>query len=130
MILLADSDVLSGIRVLILEDEFLIAMDVEQLCRDHNAAAVTNLRSVAEADALDFGAFDVAVLDVMLGGRSVLGFAGRLHAERIPFIFASGYGRPDGVFDGFPGVPVVGKPYAASALLQALADVVSRSRAG
>ena len=34
------NDILSGLRILILEDEFLIALDVEQLCRDHGATDI------------------------------------------------------------------------------------------
>ncbi|TIX32026.1 MAG: response regulator, partial [Mesorhizobium sp.] len=37
---------LDGLRILVLEDEFLIAMDVEQLCRDHGAAEVTIAREI------------------------------------------------------------------------------------
>ena len=42
------SQPLAGLRVLILEDEFLIAMDVEQLCRDHGAADVIILRRLED----------------------------------------------------------------------------------
>lgn len=129
MILSLNGSTLSGLRVLVLEDEFLIAMDVEHLCRDHGAEAVTILRSVAEAETLQAGAFDVAILDVRVGGRSSLDLAGRLHARRVPFIFASGYGKADGLFDGFAEVPMVSKPYGASALMGALADVLTKHRA-
>ncbi|MGT2464712.1 hypothetical protein ACVOMV_03395 [Mesorhizobium atlanticum] len=97
---------LDGLRILVLEDEFLIAMDVEQLCRDHGAAEVTIAREIAEIDGQALSArFDAAVVDLMLGGVSTLDFAVRLRSEGIPFVFASGYsdlGRGQGLFSGCP----------------------------
>src|ERR1043165_2967141 len=83
---------LDGARVLVLEDEFLIAMDVEQLCRDHGAADVVIARGLAEIDGQSLPSrFDAAVVDLMLGEVSTLGFAAQLRGAGIPFVFASGY---------------------------------------
>ncbi len=67
---------LDGLRILVLEDEALIAMDVEQLCLEHGASHVTVLGDLAEisAEAAATG-FDAAILDLMLGGVSTLDFA-------------------------------------------------------
>lgn len=113
---------LDGARVLLLEDEFLIAMDVEQLCRDHGADEVAIVRSLSETqgDGFDFTAYDVAIIDVMLGGISSLSFAQRLRERRVPFIFASGYPDADEAFSTFPEVDVVNKPYASEELLSAV----------
>ncbi len=92
---------LDGLRILVLEDEFLIAMDVEQLCRDHGAGDVVIARDLAEIDGKDVAAqFDAAIVDLMLGGASTLDFASRLREAGLPFVFASGYadcGRNQGV---------------------------------
>lgn len=96
--------------ILILEDEFLIAMDVEQLCRDEGANEVVIARSLGEVDPrLAIAKFDAAIIDVMLGGASTLDFAGHLRDGNVPFVFASGYADLD-MFSSFPGVAVVGKP--------------------
>ena len=123
-----DPSVLSGTRILILEDEFLIAMDVEQLCRDHGAGDVSVMRNIAETEGDGFGlrGFDVAILDVMVDGQSSLPFAGRLRESRVPFIFASGYAELDEVFADFPGIPVIGKPYAERELIGAVVSVMER----
>ncbi|MBA3449060.1 MAG: response regulator [Pseudaminobacter sp.] len=121
------SDLLAGLRVLILEDEFLIAMDVEQLCRDHGAAEVLIARNLDEIeDHGTTGRFDAAIIDIMLDGGSTLAFAGQIQARSVPFIFASGYTDQDEVFTSFPGVPVIGKPYAGKDLVEALAGVCGR----
>lgn len=119
---------LEGLRVLILEDEFLIAMDVEQLCRDHGAADVSILRHLDELKAATFDAdaFHVAIVDVMLAGQSTIGFAGELAERGIPFVFATGYSGSDTLFDAFPGVAIVGKPYVGSTLIDAVIAAVNR----
>ncbi len=116
---------LSGLRILVLEDEFLIAMDVEQLCRDHGADDVAIARSLGELEAIDPAPFDAAIVDVMLGGASTLGFARELADRGVPFVFASGYTELKEMRDAFPSVEVVGKPYAGNDLI----DAISRARA-
>ena len=74
---------LDGMRVLVIEDEFLIAMDVEQLCREHGATDVVIMRSLAELGSDPFAgrSFDVAILDVMVSRGSTLEFAAKLRAR-------------------------------------------------
>ncbi|TPI09812.1 response regulator [Mesorhizobium sp. B4-1-3] len=119
---------LDGLRILVLEDEFLIAMDVEQLCRDHGAAEVTIAREVAELEGQALPArFDAAVVDLMLGGDSTLDFAARLRREGIPFVFASGYSDSDEVKEAFPDIRLVTKPFAGDDLIEAVAVACGRA---
>lgn len=118
---------LDGLRILLLEDEFLIAMDVEQLCRDHGASEVTIVRSLAEIDQQSPAIqFDVAIVDLMLGGESTLDFAKSLYSRKIPFVFASGYSDSVEIEKGFPGVMLVGKPYSGTDLVEAVAASCGR----
>jgi DNA-binding response OmpR family regulator len=118
------SGMLEGLRILLLEDEFLIAMDVEQLCLDHGAASVVAARSVDEVgDDLDF---DAAIVDLLLGGVSTFDFAARLKDAGKPFIFASGYTDDAEVRQRFPGISLVGKPYAGDDLVEAVAAACGR----
>jgi FOG: CheY-like receiver len=121
------SEMLEGLSVLLLEDEFLIAMDVEQSCRDHGADTVVIARTVEEAEqALAATRFDGAIVDLMLAGTSTLPFAADLASRAVPFIFASGYSDSQELARAFPGVPVVTKPYAGDDLIQALAMACGR----
>jgi len=113
------SNALAGLRILVLEDEYLIAMDVELLCREHGAADVTVKRSVEELNE-PVGDFDVAIIDLMLAGQSTLPFAERLKNSGKPFVFASGYVDNNEVLSAFPDIRVVGKPYGGSDLIEAI----------
>jgi DNA-binding response OmpR family regulator len=118
---------LDGLRLLILEDEFLIAMDVEQLCRDHGAQEVVIARSLAEIDQDSLASqFDAAIVDLMLDGVSTLDFARLLRDRGLPFVFASGYSDVEELKSSFPGVQLVGKPYAGNDLIEAVAAACGR----
>ena len=80
------SQLLAGLHVLVLEDEFLIAMDVEQLCRDYGAENVVIVRSLAESGQVFATEFDAAIIDVLLDGVSTLEFAARLRDDNVPFV--------------------------------------------
>lgn len=118
---------LDGLRVLVLEDEFLIAMDVEELCREHGASDVAILRSFTDSDANPLAgaaAFDAAVLDVMVAGQPTFDFARQLQERCIPFVFATGHADNPSLFEAFEDVAVVGKPYSGDELVKALAAAV------
>jgi len=118
---------LDGLRILLLEDEFLIAMDVEQLCRDHGASEVTIMRNLSEIDQQSSSIqFDAAIIDLMLGGESTLDFAKSLYNRKVPFIFASGYSDGAEIETDFPGVILVSKPYSGADLVEAVAASCGR----
>lgn len=120
---------LDGLKILILEDEFLIAMEVEQSCRDYGAADVRICRAIDEIGSAADGSFDfdAAVVDMRLGEATSLDFARALFDAGRPFVFATGYSDAKEMADSFPGVPVVTKPYLGSDLVEALADAVHRT---
>ena len=116
--------ILEGLKILVLEDEALIAMDVEQLCRDHGASDVALAHSLDEiAGELQF---DAAVIDMFLNGISTLDFADGLKTAGKPFVFASGHTDSPELTARFPGVMLVGKPYAGNDLVAAIAMACGR----
>lgn len=118
---------LADLRVLVLEDEFLIAMDVEQICLEGGAADVLVARSLDEIDAESLKTkVDVAIVDVMLSGRPTIDFARELRTLGVPFIFASGYTSLPEIAQDFPDVAVVGKPYAGNDLVEAVVRACGR----
>lgn len=84
---------LSGLHVLVVEDEYLMATDLAEALELDGADVVGPAASVRKAQALmDTGApIDIAVLDVNLAGEYVFAVADRLAAADVPFVFITGY---------------------------------------
>jgi DNA-binding response OmpR family regulator len=82
-----------GLRVLIAEDEYLLADDLRRELEAAGARVLGPVPSVAMAlDLLQApDAPDVAVLDVNLGGEHVYPVAEALRARGVPFVFVTGY---------------------------------------
>ena len=115
---------LSGMRCFVLDDEFLIALDIQQILERAGAAHVVSVASAAEAVAL-LGRepkFDVAVLDVKLGDPECNGLdvAVLLQTQGTPFVFLTGMRVDDVHAKIFPNAPVIEKPYDAAGLLRAV----------
>lgn len=118
---MAASTLLKGRRVLVVEDEALVAMLVEDALTDAGAEVLGPVRSVAEAmAALARDRPDAAVLDLNLDGLPSTPVADALAAAGVPFVVATGYGV-DGLPPGHAGVPVLAKPYDPMALTRAVA---------
>ena len=112
---------LTGRRCLVLDDEFLIALDIQQILELAGAKHVASVASASEAMELlrSEPKFDLAVLDVKLGGAegNSLDVAAMLAKAGTPFVFLTGM-RVDNVHaKKFPQAPVVEKPYDALTLL-------------
>ena len=89
-----DSRDLAGRRILLVEDEPLLAMLVEDLIGEVGGVVVGPAGSVDEAlKVLAAGKLDGAILDVNLGGEMVYPVADTLAAQGVPFVFVTGYGR-------------------------------------
>jgi len=80
-------------RVLIAEDEFFIALDLETVFQDAGAQVVGPVRRVEDALALPLEGFDAAVLDLELEDGCCYPFALKLLEAGIPFILATGHSR-------------------------------------
>lgn len=114
---------LAGRRVLLVEDQTLIAMSLEADLEDHGLVVSGRAATVAAALAMiDADPPDMAVLDVNLSTEDSLPVAERLQGADIPFVFATGYGADFDVPARFAGTPVASKPYHLSEILQKLAE--------
>lgn len=111
-------------RILIVEDEPLIAMMLEDFLEtlDRQVAGVAD--SVAEALArLAEGGIDGAILDVNLrGGETCWPIADALQAAGIPFLLATG-GGADSIAEAHRGRPVLSKPFTMDGVEKALSSL-------
>ena len=112
---------LQGWRVLVVEDEYLIADEIAAALATAGAAVVGPAGSVEAALALivDGRPIDAAVLDMNLRGESGLPVAERLQDLAVPFVFASGYDRRP-VPSRYTDVEWCEKPIKASQLVSAI----------
>lgn len=114
-----------GLRLLVVEDAVLLAMELEAGLVEAGATVVGSAAELGEAMAMLDRDIDAAVLDANLNGESVTPLAAALHARGTPFVFATGYGER-GAPEGFD-VPVVRKPYNVHQIVRALAEATGRA---
>jgi len=118
---------MAGKRVLVVEDEFLIALDIAGALEQGGLEVIGPLACVRDAlSALEREHVDGALLDANLGGEPVGKVADALFARRVPFAFVSGYGREQ-LPQQHRGVPLIGKPFTGEALLGVVARFWTRS---
>ena len=118
---------LKGARILVVEDEVLIAMDIEQICREWGADDIVVARSLDRAQAeAQAGPFDLVVLDLFLSGETTVEFAADLTAGGTPFVLTSGYADAEALLGATAGRPIVEKPFLAETLVAAMAQAIGR----
>ncbi len=110
---------LRGRRLMIVEDEFLVAMLLEGILEDEGAVIVGPFGRVPPAiEAAEQAELDLAVLDVNVAGEKVYPVAEALARRGVPFLLLSGYG--DTAAPDHPDWPVCSKPFERKVLLERL----------
>lgn len=129
----ANAGPLSGLSVLIIEDEFLIAVEAQRIVEEAGACRAILANSVDEARQrmLADVSIDAAVLDIRLGDEDGATLVHELTSRGIPFIIASGFTLDGGRAPAGSSI-VLTKPYRDAelieAILSALADRVQRPK--
>src|SRR5262245_134035 len=117
-------------RVLVVEDEPLIGLEIANAIHDRGMAVVGPAHSVSEALALTGrDQVDAAVLDIHLGKEQSISIADALAEKRVPVVFVSGYSQ-DRVPARHRRYPFISKPYHTPQLMQALTSVLRRGGSG
>ena len=116
---------IAGLKVLIVEDSLLLALELEAGLEDAGVEVVGCAAELSEALAMVEFVFDVAVLDADLNGQSVAPVAEILRSMGRPFVFATGYADKAAPM-GFDA-PIVRKPYNVHQIARAVAGVTGRA---
>lgn len=120
---------IEGLRCLVLDDEFLIALDIQSILESAGAASVACVASAGDAlKALRAGQkFDLAVLDLKLSDAHTTSamLATELTLRKTPFLFLTGMRADDAQLKNYPQAPVVEKPYQAKFLMAAIVSALS-----
>jgi CheY-like chemotaxis protein len=121
---------LSNLSVLLVEDEYLIALEAEQMLGDMGIKSIEIASTWDTAfKRVEEGRFDVAILDVNLNGQLSFPIAGKLSERGVPVVFASGYDLRERAEAGLEGVFVT-KPYTSERLKEALLSALSGATSG
>jgi PAS domain S-box-containing protein len=120
----------SGKRVLVVEDEVLVAMVVTDMLEELGVRPIGPAQSVQQAlDTIGREALDAALLDGNLAGARVDAVAAALTRKEVPFVFVTGYAR-DSLPAAFRGAPILPKPFTEAELIAALGRLFAPNTSG
>ena len=116
---------LSGRRVLVVEDEMIVAWLLQDMLADLGCAVVGPAARVAQALAMiEAEAIDAAVLDVNLNGQKSYPVADALAARGVPFVFSTGY-ETESLPNDYQSLRLLQKPFKRSELGDTLAQLLT-----
>ncbi|MEQ8306566.1 MAG: response regulator [Hoeflea sp.] len=106
------ADARKPLSILVVEDESLIAMNLEMILEDLGHFVIGPVMTLKDLEKILDGDFraDAAILDVNIAGEHIFPYARRLADLGVPLLFASGYGA-SGIREDLAHHPVVPKPY-------------------
>jgi CheY-like chemotaxis protein len=121
------SDV-AGLRLLVVEDEMLIAMTIEDVLTDLGCVVVGPAGSVTKAlEIINGHEIDGAILDLNLKGEQATPVAEALWKRGTPFVFLTGYGTSVASHNPF-GAPTLPKPFDPAALQRVIVETIAPRR--
>lgn len=118
--------ILNGVRVLIVEDEPLIAMELAQIIEDAGGIIIGSARTQTDAIALAQNTdFDMALLDVRVRDGTTFELAAILFDKQTPFVFCTGDSEQRDEFRDWAEVPIVIKPHSPEIIIATLSKFLT-----
>lgn len=119
---------LEGARILVVEDEVIIALEIAASLEEEGAEVIGPSHTLADAMVLaSKSPISAAILDMRLGSASVGPVARLLSERKIPFIFYSGQAHGEPMRAEWPATPIFSKPTPSRLLIDALVRLIRRS---
>ena len=119
-----DQEVIAGKRILLVEDDFLISMDMSHALLEMGAAHIETAPSVEHGvRKAEHEDFDFAILDMNLRGEVSFAIAKKIKDRNLPFVFVTGYGGSVDLPPELTGTRVLTKPVNFDALAEALKEI-------
>lgn len=114
---------LQGLRILVVEDEALVLMEIEDMLRELGCAIVGPVSTVATAlTAIGENELDGALLDMNLRGEHILPVTEKLLARGVPFLLVTGYATYSGNAPTLKDAPRLTKPFSLRSLGAAMTE--------
>ena len=121
------TDALEGVRVLVVEDEYFVAVLIEEILESAGCVVMGPIPRLSEAlDAVGHDDYDAAVLDVNLAGERINPVADALSERHVPFLFVTGYGA-NALPSEYAERPRICKPFRMADLLCAVSSLMKAS---
>ncbi|MHB1206933.1 MAG: response regulator [Rhodospirillaceae bacterium] len=121
---------IGGLSILLVEDEYLIALDAAEMLSEMGASSVRVASNFDEAEAcIKEGGFDIAILDVNLNGQLSVPLAEALQRQGTPLVFTTGYSLRHRPIPGLESCICVAKPYTGERLREGLASALKNHAA-
>jgi len=118
---------LSGTRVLVVEDEPLVSMEIVSRLTEAGCEVIGPAGTLEKAKSfIEVSELDAALIDANLAGNPVDELAAALTRLKVPFAFVTGYGR-EALPHGFREAAMIAKPFTEKALLTTIGQIVKRS---
>ncbi|MBA3576689.1 MAG: response regulator [Sphingomonas sp.] len=116
---------LSDARVLIVEDEMLVMMQIEDMLADLGCTQITRASNVVQAlSAIGSQFFDLATLDLNLGGTRSNAVADALTEQHVPFAYSTGYGGM-GLDEDHRPHPMLNKPFSSARFTEVMTQLLT-----
>jgi DNA-binding NtrC family response regulator len=116
-------------RCLVVEDNFLIFMDIENIILSTGFTFVDHASNVAQAmEHLHRRQYRMVLLDLKLGGENGVVVADTLTHLKIPFAVTTSFSRDDEALQALRGIPVISKPYVVDQVSSTIKELLSRSQ--
>jgi DNA-binding response OmpR family regulator len=126
----AAHEALTGLRILVVEDEMLVAMLIEEMLEGLGCEVVGPAATLDEAvAAVHANRLDGALLDANLHGADSSPVAEALRAGKVPFLVVTGYGRGKLAGDALDAAPRVKKPFGLQELARRMTETFLRPAA-
>jgi len=118
---------LNGARVLVVEDDFFIGLELVAILSDAGATVVGPQQTLQSAlAATGDETLSAAILDIRLGRDTVEPVARRLAEHDVPFLFYTGQSASDPVHATWPDIKILIKPALPASLVAAVAEMLKR----
>jgi len=118
-------DALKGVRLLVVEDDAILLMELEEVLEAAGAEIVGRCRTVKDAlVTVERAGISAAVLDVRIGNETIAPVARKLGRRGTPFVFYTGQLGCDPALEEWHGCKVVAKPAQAQTIVSAVVDLL------
>jgi CheY-like chemotaxis protein len=124
-----DVEMLTGLDVLVVEDESMVSMLIQDILASHGCRIVETAARVKEAlEKVGQASFNVAIVDINLNGESSIPIIEALVGACIPLVVATGYGSR-GLPPQLGELPILQKPFTDDDLIKALVTALKKKAA-